>query len=218
MGPCPTTLWASASVLRPTGPPLLPAAAPRPPGFPLTDASVGRQFAVTTGHDVEGMDWGPLAAMDALVILMGGANLPAIAQRLMQHGRPPGTPVRREDGLAGGAARLPRGARGSRFDPVTMRRPAPVAHARCLFLAADQAGRSLARARAGWGQVAVVRAAGAPDQRVWRSSLGRVAADTAGEKLSPCIVVVGPVAGLQWGGAAIATSDADATPQITGGS
>jgi siroheme synthase len=50
--------------------------------------------------------------------------------------------------------------------------------------------------------VAVVRNAGAPEQRVWRSTLGRVAADTAGSELSPCIVVVGAVAGLQWGSAA----------------
>jgi siroheme synthase len=41
----------------------------------------------------------------------------------------------------------------------------------------------------------VIRAAGTPEQRVWRSSLSRVAADTAGEKLSPCVIVVGQVAG-----------------------
>jgi uroporphyrinogen III methyltransferase/synthase len=42
--------------------------------------------------------------------------------------------------------------------------------------------------------VAVIRAAGTLEQRVWRSRLDRVAADTAGLKLSPCIIVVGEVA------------------------
>ena len=116
-------------------------AAPALAGFPLTDAAVGRSFAVVSGHDVAATDWGALAAgADALVVLMGGAALPEIAERLLAAGRAPATPV------------------------------------------------------------AVVRAAGTPEQRVWRSSLGSVAADTAGEALSPCVVVVGAVAGLTFGG------------------
>jgi siroheme synthase len=43
--------------------------------------------------------------------------------------------------------------------------------------------------------VAVIRAAGTQEQRVWRSRLDSAEADTAGSKLSPCIVVVGAVAG-----------------------
>jgi len=101
----------------------------------LTDAQLSSSFAVTTGHDVDSTDWSAFARIDTLVILMGGSNLGAIAQRLVAHGRPPTTPV------------------------------------------------------------AVIRAAGTAEQRVWRSRLGSVAADTAGSKLSPCIVVVGPVAG-----------------------
>ena len=50
--------------------------------------------------------------------------------------------------------------------------------------------------------VAVVRSAGLPAQRVWMSTLGQVVADTLGEELSPCVVIVGNVAGLPtvWGG------------------
>ncbi len=50
-------------------------------------------------------------------------------------------------------------------------------------------------------QVAVVRAAGTPQQRVWHSALGGVLAATAGAgALSPCVVIVGRVAALpaQW--------------------
>lgn len=46
-------------------------------------------------------------------------------------------------------------------------------------------------------QVAVVRSAGLPEQRVWRSSLAHVAVDTQGQgPLSPCVVVVGEVVSL----------------------
>lgn len=44
----------------------------------------------------------------------------------------------------------------------------------------------------------MIRAAGTAEQRVWRSRLGRVAADTAGCELSPCIIVVGEVAGFDF--------------------
>ena len=44
--------------------------------------------------------------------------------------------------------------------------------------------------------VAVVHAATLDSQRVWRGSLGSIAAQTEGERLSPCIIVVGEVATL----------------------
>ena len=46
--------------------------------------------------------------------------------------------------------------------------------------------------------VAVVREAALPTQRVWRGSLGSILQQTAGESLSPCIIVVGPIAGVQF--------------------
>lgn len=42
--------------------------------------------------------------------------------------------------------------------------------------------------------VAVVREAACAGQTVWRGSLGSIVEQTAGEQLSPCIVVVGEVA------------------------
>ena len=55
-------------------------------------------------------------------------------------------------------------------------------------------------AKARWGPkmpVVVVRSAGLPQQRVWYSTLSEVVASTAGEDLSPCVVVIGEVAGLR---------------------
>jgi siroheme synthase len=43
--------------------------------------------------------------------------------------------------------------------------------------------------------VVVVRSAGLPEQRVWRSTLGGVEAAVAGEALSPVVVVISRVAG-----------------------
>ena len=47
--------------------------------------------------------------------------------------------------------------------------------------------------------VVVVRSAGLPQQRIWRGSLGSIVQRTAGEKLSPCVVIIGDVAGLSPG-------------------
>lgn len=47
--------------------------------------------------------------------------------------------------------------------------------------------------KAGDTPVAVVHAATLASQRVWRGSLGSIAAQTVGERLSPCIIVVGKV-------------------------
>lgn len=53
----------------------------------------------------------------------------------------------------------------------------------------QQAGRAAAT------PVAVVRSAALPAQRVWRGQLGSIAQQTAGERLSPCIIIVGEVSG-----------------------
>lgn len=62
-------------------------------GFPLTDTSLGGAFAVTTGHGAGGTDWGALAAVDTLVVLMGGTSLAEICEQLVAAGRPQDTPV-----------------------------------------------------------------------------------------------------------------------------
>ncbi|KAG2485056.1 hypothetical protein HYH03_016154 [Edaphochlamys debaryana] len=78
------------------------------------------------------------------------------------------------------------------------------AFAQLPTLAVLMAGRNLGRivgklVEVGWAPdtpVAVVRSAGLPEQRVWRSSLQAVEADTANAgPLSPCIVIIGRVAG-----------------------
>ena len=43
---------------------------------------------------------------------------------------------------------------------------------------------------------ALVRWAGHPEQKVWRSTLAEMADATRGEELSPAVLVVGEVAGL----------------------
>lgn len=50
--------------------------------------------------------------------------------------------------------------------------------------------------KAGSTPVAVVRQAAGEEQAVWRGTLASIVDLTAGERLSPCIVVVGHVAGL----------------------
>ena len=73
-------------------------AVPAYAGIPLTHRNFASSFAVVTGHEARkansSVDWGKLAtAVDTLVILMGLTNLPIIVQQLIQHDRPPQTPV-----------------------------------------------------------------------------------------------------------------------------
>lgn len=66
----------------------VPAAA----GIPVTHRGVSRLVTVATGHDM--LDWRSLAALDGtLVLLMAVTRLPEIAAALVEHGRPPSTPV-----------------------------------------------------------------------------------------------------------------------------
>lgn len=44
--------------------------------------------------------------------------------------------------------------------------------------------------------VAIVRQAAGEEQEVWRGTLASIVEKTAGERLSPCIVVVGHIAGI----------------------
>ncbi len=50
--------------------------------------------------------------------------------------------------------------------------------------------------RAAETPVAIVREATLPTQVAWRGTLGSIVGQTEGEKLSPCIIVVGQVAVL----------------------
>jgi uroporphyrin-III C-methyltransferase len=72
-----------------------PVAVPARAGIPITHREVAGGYAVVTGHCAEGdrQDWGALARMDTLVVLMGLARLPEIAAALLFHGRAPETPV-----------------------------------------------------------------------------------------------------------------------------
>ncbi|MBQ9377545.1 MAG: uroporphyrinogen-III C-methyltransferase [Schwartzia sp.] len=68
-------------------------------GIPVTHRAVATSFAVVTGHedptkDGSNMRWDKLAtATDTLVFLMGVENLPRIAQKLIENGRPASTPA-----------------------------------------------------------------------------------------------------------------------------
>ncbi len=74
-------------------------AAPAYAGIPLTHRDMSSSLAIVTGHEdpskpSSAVDWAKLAtATDTLIILMGVANLPDIAQLLMEHGRSHDTPV-----------------------------------------------------------------------------------------------------------------------------
>jgi len=68
-------------------------AAPLLAGIPLTDPVLSRSFAVCTAHEPENLDWGALARLDTVVILMGGKCLDEIVTALVRHGRILATPI-----------------------------------------------------------------------------------------------------------------------------
>lgn len=68
-------------------------AAPELAGIPLTDPAMSRCFAVVSGHQPEELDWGTLAKLETLVVLMGGRQLGEIVRQLMRHGKSNQTPV-----------------------------------------------------------------------------------------------------------------------------
>ncbi|AGY59769.1 uroporphyrinogen-III C-methyltransferase [Gloeobacter kilaueensis] len=68
-------------------------AAPLFAGIPITDTALSSHFCVLTGHDFETLPWQALARIDTLIILMGMRRLGAIAERLMDLGRPAAMPV-----------------------------------------------------------------------------------------------------------------------------
>ena len=74
-------------------------AVPAAAGIPVTHRGVAHEFVVVSGHVPPGdpsslVDWPALARLRGTVcVLMGLANLPAIAAVLVEHGRPANTPV-----------------------------------------------------------------------------------------------------------------------------
>ena len=73
-------------------------AVPAYAGIPLTHRGLSSSFAVVTGHEAcktaASVRWKFFAkGVDTLVVLMGLKNLPQIAAKLIEHGRPPETPV-----------------------------------------------------------------------------------------------------------------------------
>lgn len=74
-------------------------AAPAYAGIPLTHRAFTPTVAFVTGHEdptkkESGIDWASLAkGVGTLVFLMGVKNLPNITGKLLEHGRPPDTPV-----------------------------------------------------------------------------------------------------------------------------
>ena len=72
-----------------------PVAVPASAGIPLTHRHVAGCFAVVTGHCAgdDRMDWGALARIDTVVVLMGLERVGEIAGLLMAHGRAAQTPA-----------------------------------------------------------------------------------------------------------------------------
>ncbi|RYG22798.1 uroporphyrinogen-III C-methyltransferase [bacterium] len=71
-------------------------AGPAAAGIPVTHRGVSTAFAVFAGQEAEGRDavpWDAAAQMPTALFLMGVSRLSEIAERLMAHGRDPGTPV-----------------------------------------------------------------------------------------------------------------------------
>jgi uroporphyrin-III C-methyltransferase/precorrin-2 dehydrogenase/sirohydrochlorin ferrochelatase len=67
-------------------------AVPAAAGIPVTHRGKARQVTIASGHD--DLDWGTLAGLDGtLVLLMAVSNLADAADRLVAHGKPPGTPA-----------------------------------------------------------------------------------------------------------------------------
>ena len=74
-------------------------AVPAYAGIPVTQRGIASSFAVITGHEIaaqkeSGINWSSLAhGVDTIVCLMGVDTLPSVAQRLLESGRSPETPV-----------------------------------------------------------------------------------------------------------------------------
>jgi uroporphyrin-III C-methyltransferase len=70
-------------------------AVPALAGIPLTHRALAGSFAVVTGHRAgdDTLDWGALARIDTLVVLMGAARLAEVAVLLGAHGKPAATPA-----------------------------------------------------------------------------------------------------------------------------
>jgi len=74
-------------------------AVPAYAGIPVTHRGLASSFAVVTGHEdpsktSSSIAWEKLATgVDTLVFLMGMQNLPKIVAQLLEHGRPPNTPI-----------------------------------------------------------------------------------------------------------------------------
>ena len=69
--------------------------APAYGGIPVTHRGIAQSFTVVTGHTADDDDdlWDELPRRGTLVLLMGVANLPRIAARLIAAGRDPATPA-----------------------------------------------------------------------------------------------------------------------------
>ncbi len=72
-------------------------AVPAYAGIPVTHRAYASAFTVITGHtcgpDGPRLDWETLSKAETLVVLMGLRRLPFIVNKLIAHGRPPGTLV-----------------------------------------------------------------------------------------------------------------------------
>jgi len=102
-------------------------------GIPVTHRAVATSVAFVTGHedptkDESGINWAGLATgTDTVVFYMGVGNLPMIAGRLIEHGRPADTPaavIERGTTAAQRVVVAPLGEIGARVEKAGIRAPA----------------------------------------------------------------------------------------------
>lgn len=72
-------------------------AAPLSAGIAVTHRDLASSVTIATGHEAKkeksGLDWDALSRTGTLVFLMGVSNVVVIAERLIEHGKDPGTPA-----------------------------------------------------------------------------------------------------------------------------
>ena len=105
-------------------------AAPAYAGIPVTDRRCSTEVAFVTGHEDPGktestINWAALAGIGTLVFLMGIKNLPNIAAKLMEQGKPGDTPAAcvrwgttpKQQSLVSTLAELPRAVKEAGIKP-----------------------------------------------------------------------------------------------------
>ena len=186
-----------------------PSAAAAAAGIPLTDAVSAQSMLVATAHAADALPWpafGP-DAIGTLVLLMAGRSLGTVVDGCIEAGWPTETAVRAtgRTALRASCAELRLQCASCKcclsgvctchltIEVVCVRlhraalASTPAVHSASL-------GKGVLALNSPVMQVAIVKSAGQPGQSMWRTTLASVMHATKGQKLSPSVIIVGPVA------------------------